>query len=90
MAIKVSNAVDTIVGDRAVKLVNENANRTEINLWAGPDYPLWFGNEEVMPGTIGNKVEAGERVTLKLRGELWAIRAEGITAPMSFSQELSN
>ncbi len=86
MTFKISSAVDKIAGDKPVRLVKENPNRTVLNIDAG-EYDLWFGDENVRAGTVGNKVAANKRLELKIRGEVWVIRLPGQAAMCGHSQE---
>ncbi len=89
MSFAVTNAVDVFVdGQKSIKLSSANARRRVINIWAG-DSDLWFGDRDVRGGTIGNKVRAGDRVELTLKGEIYVIRQGGTAGLCSFSEELA-
>lgn len=89
--MKLGNAVDVFVGEKAVKLLDANAKRKTVNLWAGPDSHLWFGgNRNVQAGTIGNQVSAGTApVEIKASGEVWVIREKNTSGLCGYSEEFT-
>lgn len=86
--LALTNATDLMVSDIPMKLVNFNAHRTRLNIWAG-EHDLWFGEEDVKPGSVGNKVIAKERLEMSLQSEIWVVRARDVSAKCGFSQELN-
>jgi len=90
MSFSVTNAVDVFASNtRSVLLASANDRRRVINIWAG-DSDIWFGNRSVTGGTIGNKISAGSRVELSLRGAIYVIRDGSDTGLCSFSEEISS
>lgn len=90
MSFVITNAIDVFVGsDKPLLLSKANANRTIINIWAG-DTDLWFGNRSVKGGTIGNKVKAGTKVEISLRGDIYVIRNASNSGLCSFSEEINS
>lgn len=89
MSFVITNATDVFADDtRGVLLAAANTKRRVINIWAG-DSDLWFGNRSVKGGTIGNKVDAGSKVELTLRGDIYVIRNTGDAGLCSFSEEIN-
>lgn len=90
MSFIVTNAVDIhVTSERPVLLSSANDNRVVMNVWAGAS-DLWFGDRNVKGGTIGNRIPAGERLELKLRGDVYVIRDGGNEGLCSFSEEINN
>lgn len=89
--MKLGNAVDVLVTDRAVKLLDANPKRRTVNLWAGPDSNLWFGGDKsVQAGTIGNLVAAGTApVEIRSSAEIWVIRQTNTSGLCSYSEEFT-
>ena len=90
MSFSVTNAVDVFAdSNRSVLLASANDRRRIINIWAG-DSDLWFGDRSVTGGTIGNKIAAGSRVELSLRGAIYVIRHSADAGLCSFSEEIEH
>lgn len=87
--MKLGNAVDVYVGEKAVKLLDANPKRRTVNLWAGPDSHLWYGGDRnVQAGTIGNLVAAGTApVEIKSSAEIWIIREKNTSGMCGYSEE---
>lgn len=87
--MKLGNAVDVLVGDRPVKLLDENPRRRVVNIWPGEESHVWFGGDKnVKPNTIGNRIPAGTSpVEIKSSAEIWVVRAPNTSGLAGYSEE---